>query len=165
MWSWFTFWLFLHILAAVVAFGPTFAFGLIGAQVGKEPMHAAFGVHIMDLIERRMTIPFALSLPVSGTGLILTAHVDLWQSEWLLISIGVYLFALTFATTVQTRNSARLVTILRSMPPGPPPEGASGPPPEVAALTKKLQMGGAILTVAVLVILLLMIWRPGAAFS
>jgi uncharacterized membrane protein len=142
MWSWFTFWLFLHILAAIVAFGPTFAFGLIGAQVGKEPIHAAFGVHIMDLIERRMTIPFALSLPVSGTGLIFTAHVDLWQSEWLLIAIGVYLYAIIFATAVQARYSGTLVAILRSMPPGPPPEGASGPPPEVAAPPRSCRSAG-----------------------
>jgi hypothetical protein len=163
MWSWLTFWLFLHILAAIVAFGPTFAFGLIGAQVGKEPIHAAFGVHIMDLIERRMTIPFALSLPVSGTGLI-GARGSL--------AIGVASHRDRGVSVRHHLRDRRAGEVLRNVG-GDPAVDAAGTSPRRSlgaasgggSATKKLQIGGGILTVAVLVILLLMIWRPGAAFS
>jgi len=35
--SWFAFWLILHILGAFVAFGPSFAFGLIVAPPARSP--------------------------------------------------------------------------------------------------------------------------------
>ena len=35
--------LFLHVIGAIIAFGPVFSFPLIGAAGGREPMHANFG--------------------------------------------------------------------------------------------------------------------------
>ena len=161
-WNWFTFWLILHILTVIIAFGPTFAFGLIGAQIAKSPQNAHFGAHLIDMIEGKMTIPLALTLPISGIGLIVTSGLVFFQSKWLLISLVLFVFALLYAILVQLPTSRKLLGALSKMPPGPPPEGATGPPPEVAALTKRLQMGGILLTALVVVIVVLMIWRPGA---
>ena len=36
--------LFLHIGGAIVAFGPTFAFPILGPMAGKEPQHANFAL-------------------------------------------------------------------------------------------------------------------------
>jgi uncharacterized membrane protein len=161
--GWFIFFLTLHILFVVVAFGPTFAFPLIGGMVGKHPQYAAILTEVIDMIERRMTIPLAVIVPLLGVGLIYTApgNIDLWKSEWLIISIVLYMVAFFFAVFVQTQSSAALVRSLQEMPPGPPPEGATGPPPHIAALVRKTQMGGTFLTVLVVVILILMVWRPG----
>ena len=38
--------LFLHVLGAIVAFGPTFAFPFIGALGGAEPQHANFATRV-----------------------------------------------------------------------------------------------------------------------
>jgi uncharacterized membrane protein len=160
IWSWFTFWLILHILSVVVAFGPTFAFPSIAAMARKDPAHAIAYSKVMHFIERRMTIPLAVLVPLFGTGLIYTAHIDLRHSWWLGVSIVLYMGAFFFAVFVQLKNSTRMVDLLAAMPPGPPPEGAA-PPPELVSLGKKLQLGGMYLTVSVLVIMVLMIWRPG----
>lgn len=165
MWSWFTFYLIVHILGVIIAFGPDFAFPFMAALVEKHPQAALYASEAMDLITRRLTLPLAVVIPLAGTGLIYTAHVDLWHSEWLLISIVLYIAAFFFALLVQLRNGARMVHLLRSMPPGPPPEGATGPPPEIAALAKKLQLGGMYLGLSIVVIAILMIWQPGGAFS
>jgi uncharacterized membrane protein len=161
--GWFTFFMTLHILFVIVAFGPTFAFPLIGGMVGKHPQHSAILTEVIDTIERRMTIPLAVLVPLLGVGLIYTApgHIDLWKSEWLIISIVLYIMAFGFAVFVQTKNSAALVRSLRDIPPGPPPEGATGPPPHIAALVNKTRIGGMFLTTLVVVILILMVWRPG----
>lgn len=165
VWSWFTLWLYLHILTVIVAFGPTFAFPLMSAYAGKHPEAAPTVVHLVDRIEARMTLPIAVVVPFLGLALIFSGHIDLWHSTWLLVAIPLYIVAFFFALLVQARNSARLVRAIGSMPPGPPPEGAAGPPPEIAALTKKLQLGGTFLTVMIVVILLLMVWRPGECFT
>jgi len=164
VWSWFTFWLVLHILAVIVAFGPIFAFPPIAAMARKEPAHAIAYSKVIHFIEKRMTIPLAVGVPLFGTGLIYTAHIDLWKSGWLVASIILFIAAFFFAVTVQLRNSTKMVDLLAQMPPGAPPPGAA-PPPELEKLGKRLQFGGMYLTATVLVILLLMVWRPGNAIS
>jgi hypothetical protein len=165
MWSWFTFYLIAHILAVIIAFGPDFAFPFMGAFLEKHPQSALYATEVIEIIARRLTIPLAVVIPLAGTGLIYTAHVDLWHSEWLLASIVLYMAAFFFAVFVQLKNGTRMLQLLRSMPPGPPPEGATGPPPEVAALAKRLQFGGMYLIASIVVITILMIWRPGATFT
>ena len=39
-----TLFLFLHVGAAIIAFGPTFAFPVIGGMAAKEPMHGNFAI-------------------------------------------------------------------------------------------------------------------------
>ena len=159
--GWFIFFLTTHILAVIVAFGPTFAFPLIGGMAGKHPQYSAILTEVIDTIERRMTIPLAVVVPFLGLGLIYTGHFSLWKSEWLVISIVLYIVAFSFAIFVQNRNSAALVRALRDIPPGPPPPGATGPPPQIAALVNKTRIGGIFLTVLVVAIAILMVWRPG----
>jgi hypothetical protein len=130
MWSWFTFYLIIHILAVILASGPNFAFPFMGAMLEKHPKAALYMAEVTDVIERRLILPLAVVVPLAGTGLIYTAHVDLWHSEWMLISIVLYAAAFCFALFVQLRNGTRMVKLLKPLPPGPPPEGATGPPPD-----------------------------------
>lgn len=164
VWSWFTFWLLLHILSVIVAFGPTFAFPLVAAYGQKHPQFALATIEIGELITKRLVIPLAVIVPFLGLALIYTGHIDLWGSTWLLIAIPLYIVLFFFAVLVQDRNSARALQLLKSMPPGPPPEGAA-PPPELVALGRKLQLGGMFLTLLLLAIILLMVWRPGNCFT
>ena len=171
MWSWFTFWLLLHILIAIAAFGPTFALGFISSYARRDPRNALVVSEILHGIQTKITLPAATVMPFVGLALIYTAHVDLWKSEWLVISIILYVIAYFFAALVQDRNTLKLVNVLNTMPappaggPAPVAGGASGPPPEVAALGKKLAMGGALLSVLLTAIIVLMVWKPGAAFT
>jgi hypothetical protein len=159
--TWFQLWLILHIMAVVAAFGPTFAFGLIFAVAQRQPMHMGFAAEITDVIQRRMTVPLAVIVPFLGLALVITGRFDLWKSEWLIIAIVLFTILFFFALLVQNRNSARLVQLMKAMPPGPPSPGAE-PPAEIAALGRKLQIGGAFMGVLFVVILVLMVWRPGS---
>jgi Predicted integral membrane protein (DUF2269) len=154
--TWFQFWLILHILAVVAAFGPTFAFGLIFAVAQREPMHMGFAAEITEVIQRRMTIPLAVIVPFLGLALIITGRFDLWKSEWLVVAIILYTILFFFALLVQNRNGAKLVRLLKDLPPG------TQPPADVPALGRKLQMGGAFMGLMFVAILVLMVWRPGS---
>ena len=169
MWSWFTFWLLLHVLTAIAAFGPVFALPFISNFARRDPRNALVVSEILHGIEARITIPAAVVMPFFGLALIYTAHIDLWKSEWLVIAIILYVITFFFALLVQLRNGARMIDLLKSMP-APPPGGAmegaaQGPPPEVAVLAKRLQMGGMLLTVMLTAIIVLMVWQPGGAFT
>lgn len=160
--SWPQVWLILHILSVIVAFGPTFAFPLLGKLAQKHPQHGLFAVEATHTIAMKMTLPLALvAVPGFGAALIISKHYVLFESEWLLVAIALYVLFLLFAILVQIPNTTKVIDVLRSMPPGPPPEGAQ-PPPALMAALKKVQMGGAFLTLLILVFVTLMVWRPGS---
>ena len=88
--------LFLHVLGAIAAFGPTFAFPIIGAMGGKEPQHANFATRVSAAISDRLVIPLAIVQGVTGVLLILISGRDLTapSSRWLLLAIVLYAIAL-----------------------------------------------------------------------
>jgi uncharacterized membrane protein len=176
--------LLLHVGAAIVAFGPTFVLPLIGRAGAREPMHGNFALRISEAIEDRIIIPFALSMPVTGVLLILSAGFDLTRAAWLDVAIVIYIAAISLAIFVQRPAVQRMVALTGGAPghapvpavaaegPGTdvarPPSGgpsaggppAGGPPPEFLALAKQVQRNGMILAVAIASIVFLMVVKP-----
>lgn len=176
--SWGQFWLFLHILIAILAFGPpVIAFPILGAMGGKEPAHINFALRVSELIEKRVTIPLAVAMPIVGTILVYVRNWDLWRSEWLIVSIVLYTLTFAFAVFVQNRWVEKLIHMTGMMPApaGPPAEpgpgvapvagGESGPPPELMRLVMRVRAGGMGITLAIVAITLLMVWKPGGAIT
>jgi Predicted integral membrane protein (DUF2269) len=151
--------LFLHVLAAVIAFGPTFSFSLIGSMAGREPQHANFATRISQAISDRFVIPLALTMPLTGAGIILVNGINLAapQYRWLGAAIVVYVVVFSYAVLVQRPTVARLVALTSA----PPPPGASGPPPEVPATVRRIQLGGMFMGAGIVLILFLMVVKPG----
>ena len=151
--------LVLHVGGAIIAFGPSFVFPLIGSMAGKEPMHTNFALRLGELIEMRLVLPLAVFQAVTGVGLIWTVGIDVFAHLWLLIGIVLYVIALGIAFGNQLPVTRKLIE-LTSTPPPPPVPGApapAGPPPQVAALVKRNRQGGMILTVLLLTIIILMV--------
>jgi hypothetical protein len=149
--------LFLHVLGAIVVFGPSFAFPLIVGQARKAPQHSHFAAVVTDVIERRIIIPGAIVQGITGVLLILAIGADVTSPtyRWLISAIVLYLIAIIFAVTVQAPGVARQVE-LTSTPPGP-----DGPSPELLANARKLQRGGMFLALLIVVIVFLMVVKPG----
>lgn len=153
--------LFLHVLGAIVAFGPSFlAFPAIGAAGGKEPMHGNFALRITETISKRIW-PLALIQGVTGVLLVLVRNIDLTKALWLDVAIVLYLGALAFSYFRQTPTLHKLLDMTSTPPPPPAPGAApSGPPPAMLALVKQVQQGGMILGLLVVVIVFLMVTKP-----
>ena len=164
MFTWFTLFRFLHILAAIIAFGPSFVFPILGSFSGKEPMHGNFALRVGAAIEDRLVIPFALTMPVSGVLMLVTANGAVpWQRFWFLLAVSLYLIAMFIAVVIQRGIVHKMINMTSQMPaPAPAGPGAApaGPPPEFLALVRRSQMNGMILTVLLVVIVILMIFRP-----
>jgi hypothetical protein len=166
--TWFHIWLFLHITAAIVAFGPTFTFPLIGATARRHPRNLGFALLVSEVIEMRLVIPFALSMPVSGLGLAFSVSIDWTRNPWLIAALVIYATAMFTALALQAPVVRRLVEMTMHAPAGAPavmPAGPgaemAGPPPEMAALLKRMQIQGMLLTVFLIAIIVLMVWKPG----
>lgn len=156
--SWYGLWMYLHIFAAIIAFGPTFVFPLIGPMVAREPIHGNFWLRAVETIERRLVIPFALTMPLSGIGLIVTRHIDVFKSQWLVTAIGVYIVALGLAIGHQVPATVRLIRMTEGMGAPGPGAAAAGPPPEFSRLLRRVQLVGGLLTLLLLTIGGLMIF-------
>jgi hypothetical protein len=75
----------MHILGAIVAFGPTFSHRFIGAMGGAEPQHRSSP---SGELEARGTNRAARPRPgVTGVGLLFTSGIDLGAARWLQVAI------------------------------------------------------------------------------
>jgi hypothetical protein len=151
--NWVLFWLVLHIVAAIIAFGPIFVFPLVGTLAARHPKHIAFAVEVNHAIEARLVLPIGSTMLISGAGLIWSANINFFTTPYLIVAVVLYLFALAVGSGVLLPNTQKMITLVEGD--GPPDMGRLMP------LIKSNQMFGGILTVAFVVIVLLMIIQPG----
>jgi uncharacterized membrane protein len=159
--------LFLHVIGAVIAFGPSFSFPIIGAMGAADRPHANFATRVSYAISIKRALPVALTMPVTGIGLIWSAGIDPFSRDARWLALGIVLWALlfTFAVTVQLPTTRRIIE-MTSAPPPAAPSGTvpSGPPPALMALIKRVQRGGLAMSATVAVIVFLMVVKPNLGF-
>jgi len=147
--------LFLHVMGAILAFGPTFAYSIMGAMAGREPQHANFSARQTQAIGNKLVYPLAIFQGVTGVLLIMATSLDVQKQTWLGLGILLYAITLTYALTIQ-RNALHHLIALTSTPPAP----GSPPNPEIRATVKKIQRGGIFLGLMIVVIVFLMVTKP-----
>jgi uncharacterized membrane protein len=155
--SLFFFLLFLHVVGAIIAFGPGFASMVVGPMVAKEPQHANFYARTQVAAGRAIVTPAAISMAVTGAALIV---VKGWANvtggrHWLELAILLYIVAVVVAMAVQAPAGRRLVE-LTSQPPAP----GAGPSAELRATAARVRQGGMVMIVLVVVIAFLMVTKP-----
>ena len=151
-----TIFLFLHVMGAIAAFGPSFALPIIARQARAMPSGALFGLKVTDLIERRLIIPLGLFQAVTGIGLIWTVGFDLTATHWLAAGIVLYVIAITFAIAVQARTIESMIHLVESAPPPAPGTPPGPPPPAFMALAARAQNGGIFLSILLVLIVFFM---------
>jgi uncharacterized membrane protein len=149
--------LFLHVMGAIIAFGPTYSFPLIGGLAAKEPQHANFAARVSDRIADMRVVPLAVVQGITGLVLIYLTGFNPFTQLWLGAGIVIYVIALSYALFIQ-RPVSKQVVALSGTP--PPPGAAPGPPPELAAAIRKAQQGGMFLGIMILLIVILMVTKP-----
>jgi uncharacterized membrane protein len=154
--------LFLHVGGAIVAFGPTFTFPILGPMAGREPQHVNFALRFQMQVARRLIVPLALFQGITGLLLVWRISFDLLTRGWLLVAIALYVFLLILSLGVGLPNLRRLIDATSAPPPAPAPGEAAphGPPPHIAAMVARGRQVGMIQTVLIVVIVFLMVTKP-----
>jgi len=154
---WIAIFLFLHVMGAIVAFGPTFSvFPIVGQLAGKEPQHANFAARVNGRVAQVRTVPLAIFQGITGLVLIWLTGFNPFTQLWLGLGIVLYVIALGYATAVQVPTGRRIAELTAT----PPPPGPSGPPPELMAAVKRSRQGGMLLEVLIVLIVILMVTKP-----
>ena|SRR5436190_18538062 len=153
---WIAIFLFLHVMGAIVAFGPTYSFPIIGRMAGQEPQHANFAARLNEKLTEQRVVPLAIFQGITGLVLIWLTGINPFSTLWLGLGIVLYVIALGYALSVQGPTGRKIVELSSA----PPPPGATGPSPELMAAVKKAQRGGAFLAILIVLIVILMVTKP-----
>lgn len=148
--------LFLHILAVVVAFGPTFAYGFLFSVVPQYPRAVPAILAGIQRIDRYLITPGMIVVLLAGIYLIVASD-DAWESSEAFITIGYIaifaLFALEHAFFVpQTRKAKELAD--RDL------EKGDTLSPEFEALSQRIGQVGGIASLIVIVTIFFMTYKP-----
>jgi len=76
----FPWFLFAHILGAIIAFGPSFTMPIIGAMGGREREHGNFTLRLGERIGKIQILPLAILQGFTGLGLIIVGEIDVFGS-------------------------------------------------------------------------------------
>ncbi|HET9852681.1 MAG TPA: DUF2269 family protein [Candidatus Limnocylindrales bacterium] len=159
--------LFAHVIGAIIAFGPTFSFPIIGRLGAVERQHSSFATRLSKRLSEVQVVPFAILQGITGVALIVVGSIDVMAHAWLMVGIALYVVALGFALFVQTPTVKKIIEMTSGGPPAGPPPGAGGPPaggppPELMRLVRRVQLGGLFLMALIVSIVFLMVVKPGA---
>jgi hypothetical protein len=156
--TFYVFLVFLHVLAAILAFGTAMlAFPIIGAFGEKEPTHLSFALRLNYAIGRRAVTPLALTTFGLGLVLVFVRRWDFFGNDWIWVSTLLFLITVADAQLVTLPAVRRLVELAANG------DGVSRPSAEMGRLLRKVKLGGTLSAALLILITLLMIWKPSAA--
>ena len=114
----------IHILTAIVAFGPTFVFPIIARMAAAEPQHGLFALRLTDRIEQAARDP-GLALRCRSAAVCWSGpRGSTWShTHWLLLAIGLYVVAIAFAILIQVRTVDRMIELATELAAGRPGPG------------------------------------------
>jgi len=147
--------LLLHILAALIAIGPNFAYATIRGMGRREPQHANFATRVSHEISDRLVYPVGLVIPITGVAMILVAGIDLTSRVfwWLDLAIVLYAGVYLYSFFVQRRIVGRIIELTSAPMP-------NGPPPELPPLAVRAQRGGTAMLILLVIVVGLMVVKP-----
>ena len=148
---------FVHVTAALVAFGSTFAIPVL------QPLAARGGVVTLRMalkfsesLERLIIAPGSLVVIASGVGLMFSDMTGYRHDPplWLLIAIGWVVVVLALAIGVNGPATRRAIVMLEATP-------GDGPlPPALGSITRRVTIVGQVMSLSVIAVLFLMVWKP-----
>jgi uncharacterized membrane protein len=153
--SYLTLLLLLHVGSAIVGFGATFSFGVLGPLAAKTGGPQAIGMlKGIVKIEKTLVYPAIVIQPVTGILLIAKEgwDTDFFSHYWLWIAIVIFAAAVYVALALQTPTIEKMIEM---------GESGQAQTPEFEALGKRSGTLGPLLGVMLLVIIYLMVVKPG----
>jgi hypothetical protein len=164
----FDFFLFLHILAAIVGFGSTFVWPMMAAKGRALSPQESYAVgHAGKEVAGVLSSPFIYGVGVTGILLVFVSRLgtELFSETWISVALTLYIVAICLSEFLHKPNLKAIDAIQATLASGGGTPTSGGPPAEVAELQergKKAGMFGGILHLLFLLILLDMIFKPGA---
>ena len=155
--GWVRLFLFLHVLGAVTALGPTLTYGLWGRRAERAGGDVrAFTLRTISWVDRRLATPSYVAQLVTGLVLVWLLRLDLLGTPWLLASLVLYAGIVVFAVALYAPTFRRQRDLAERLAEDDDPAVAREYG-EVAARATRYGLAAVVLTLA---ILYLMVVKP-----
>jgi len=146
--------LFIHILAAVAAFGPTFGYGILFSILPKYPRAAPAMIEAVRRIDRFLVNPAMIVLLLAGIYLLAEGH---WSSSEAFITIGFVAIVVLFGMqgmffAPQGRKLQEIAE--RDL------EAGEELSPEFEAMSRRMGQVGSVAGLIVVVTIFFMVTKP-----
>ncbi len=150
--------LFLHVLGAVTALGPSLTYGLwarLGERAGRR--ERAFALRTISWVDRRLATPSYVAQLVTGLLLVWLLRLDLLGTGWLVLSLAIYAAILVLAMGLYAPTFRRQVALAERLDREADDPDLAAQYRSLAARTNAYSVAAAGLTLA---ILFLMVVQP-----
>jgi Predicted integral membrane protein (DUF2269) len=147
--------LFIHVLAVVLTFGPTFAYGIfIGVAESSAPASVPTVLRGIQATDRYLVRPGLIVVLLAGVYLLIDHHISAGES-W--VTVGFVAIAVLFGMVhgFFKPNSERALELAeRDL------AGGDTLSPEYAAISKKLENGGKVAGLVIAIAIFFMVVQP-----
>jgi uncharacterized membrane protein len=156
--TWIQVFLFLHILGAITAVGPTLSYAL-WLRLGERgsASERSFALRGISWVDSHLATPAFIAQAVTGIVLILLLEIDFFETAWLITGVSIYVVLTVFAIAVYAPVVKRQVALAGRLAAEPGDETAGR---EYAEVASRARTFGIVATVLVLVIVYLMVVKP-----
>jgi uncharacterized membrane protein len=139
-----------HVLAAVVAFGANITYGIWITRASRDPHALPFTLRSIKLIDDRLANPAYAFLLITGLLMVFSGKLRL-TAPWLLTSLVLYVFVTALGLLGYTPTLRRQISVLDS-------EGFESP--NYRRVARRGTIMGAVLGALVTIIVFLMVVKP-----
>lgn len=151
----------LHVMVAIVAFGPTFAFPLIQITAEKAfPRQLPFAWEIIARLDHLMVTPLIVLVFVTGIYQWIEGPWDIGRDQWLAIGLGLLtvLYVLSFFIFHPAERRAKAAA--EAMVEAAGPQGKVELSDDYRAATRVANIAGPLFALLTLFIVYLMVVKP-----
>ena len=155
---WISLFLFLHVMGAIAAVGPTLTYGLwVSLAERASPGERAFTLRSISWIDRHLPTPAYMAQAVTGVFLIGLEGWSFWHTGWLVTGVAIYAALVIVAVRVYAPAFRRQRELAETVA-AEPDDGRAAAAYVAAAHTSTIY--GAVVTVLTIVVVFLMVWKP-----
>lgn len=142
---------YLHVLAAIIAFGFNATYSIWLTRAQRNPEHLDFTLRGVKFLDDYVANPAYIFLLLSGLAMVAIGHYNLFSTFWLLAALIIFIAVALLGYGVYTPTLSRTIRALAA-------NGAESA--EFRELSTRGTVVGIILGVLVLTIVLLMVFQP-----
>ncbi len=150
--------LFLHVMGAIAALGPTLTYRVWTSLAEKADAGTrAFVLRSIALLDARLPTPAFIAQAVTGVFLIWLRGWSFFSTGWLVIGVALYIAMVVTAVAVYAPAFQRQRMLAEAIAADPSNGEAVG---AYAVAARTSTMYGIVVTALTVVIVYLMVWKP-----
>jgi uncharacterized membrane protein len=147
---WIQAFVFLHVLGAICALGPTLTYALWRRRAETAgPEHLVFVLRTVGWVDGRLATPAYVAQAVTGVALILLEGLSVLHTPWLLVGVGIYVIIAVAAPAVYVPLVRKQMALAEAMQSNPGDPRALGDYAAASARSRTVGLAIVALTIAI----------------